>query len=95
MLPSHVDVDGHGADPGLDLPPKKLRCIWSVSAPHASKVAGSTALCLATWGFPEDADGRMSFDVHVYTSSSVHVSAARRAGVSASDQAHAVMDLLQ
>jgi hypothetical protein len=66
MLPSHVDVDGHDTDPGVDLPPQKLRCIWSVSAPHASEVTGSATPCLATWRFPEDADGRTSFDVHVY-----------------------------
>jgi hypothetical protein len=67
MLSCVVDVAGHGADPGADLPPEKLWCIWSVSAPHASEVAGSAAPCLATWRFPKDADGRTSFDVHVYT----------------------------
>jgi hypothetical protein len=95
MLSCVVDVAGHGADPGADLPPKKLRCIWSVLAPHVSEVAGSAAPCLATWRFPKDTDGRTSFDVHVYPGASVHVTAARRAGVSTSDQAHAKMDLLQ
>jgi hypothetical protein len=95
MLSCVVDVAGHGADPGADLPPEKLRCIWSVSAPHASEVAGSAAPCLATWRFPKTQMGARPSTSTCIPGTSVHVTAARREGVSASDQAHAKMDLLQ